>query len=140
MTDPSSPFLDIAQSDWLASNELCFAIADRYPVSPGHALVVPRRLVATWWEATAEEQHALLDLAAEIRELLEDHHRPDGWNLGVNVGEAGGQTVPHLHLHLIPRYIGDVAEPRGGIRNVIPGRGVWRDQDETPAHDDRSAP
>jgi superfamily II DNA or RNA helicase/HKD family nuclease/diadenosine tetraphosphate (Ap4A) HIT family hydrolase len=121
-----SPFLAIPPTDWLASNELAFAIADGFPVSEGHALIVPRRLVATWWEATREERISLLDLAEEVKGLLDEHLAPDGWNLGVNVGEAGGQTVSHLHLHLIPRYAGDVPDPRGGIRHAIPDRGNWQ--------------
>jgi diadenosine tetraphosphate (Ap4A) HIT family hydrolase len=126
MPGPSSPFLELPRSSWLASNELCFAVPDRYPVSPGHTLLVPHRLVETWWDATSDEQRALLDLAAEVRVLLEARYAPDGWNLGVNVGDAGGQTVPHLHLHLIPRYSGDVADPRGGVRHVFPGRANWQ--------------
>jgi superfamily II DNA or RNA helicase/HKD family nuclease len=82
--------------------------------------------VESWWEATRDERIALLDLAEEVKELLEPRLAPDGWNLGVNVGEAGGQTVPHLHLHLIPRYAGDVPDPRGGIRHAIPERGNWQ--------------
>jgi diadenosine tetraphosphate (Ap4A) HIT family hydrolase len=126
MTGPTSPFLDIPTSAWLAANERCFAVADRYPVSPGHTLLVTRRLVATWWEASRAEQQALLDLATEVKSLLEARHDPDGWNLGVNVDAAGGQTVPHLHLHLIPRFTGDVPDPRGGVRHMIPGRGDWQ--------------
>ena len=121
-----SPFLAIPATAWLASNDLAFAIADGFPVAPGHALIVPRRLVASWWDATVEEQHALLALAGELKVRLEAELAPDGWNLGVNVDEAGGQTMPHLHLHLIPRYSGDVADPRGGIRHAIPSRGNWQ--------------
>jgi diadenosine tetraphosphate (Ap4A) HIT family hydrolase/HKD family nuclease len=124
--DPGSPFLSLPATAWLASNDLAFAIFDRFPVSDGHTLVVPRRLVASWWEATEAEQHALLNLAEQAKQLLEDRYAPDGWNLGVNIGRAAGQTVDHLHLHLIPRYDGDVADPRGGIRHAIPSRGNWQ--------------
>ncbi|HAK95447.1 MAG TPA: hypothetical protein DCM87_10680 [Planctomycetes bacterium] len=122
-----SPFLDIPPERWLAGNELAFAISDRFPVSPGHALVIPRRLVATWFEATAEEQRALMALARDVKELLEQRLKPppDGWNIGVNIGAAAGQTVPHLHVHLIPRWHGDVPDPIGGVRHVIPGRGNY---------------
>jgi diadenosine tetraphosphate (Ap4A) HIT family hydrolase len=123
----TSPFLSISPTEWLASNELAFAIADAFPVSDGHTLIVPRRAVESWWEATRDERIALLDLAEEVKGLLEARLAPDGWNLGVNVGEAGGQTVPHLHLHLIPRYAGDVPDPRGGIRHAIPERGNWQE-------------
>lgn len=121
-----SPFLAVPATEWLASNDLAFAIADGFPVAPGHALLIPRRLVASWWDATVAEQHALLALAGEVKAQLEIEFAPDGWNLGVNVDEAGGQTVPHLHLHLIPRYAGDVQDPRGGIRHAVPGRGNWQ--------------
>ena len=98
----------------------------RGSLRPTWPSVIPKRLFASWWEATEAEQHALLDLAEQVKELLEDWYAPDGWNLGVNIGRAAGQTVDHLHLHLIPRYEGDVADPRGGIRHTIPARGNWQ--------------
>jgi diadenosine tetraphosphate (Ap4A) HIT family hydrolase len=103
-------------------NELAYARFDRYPVSPGHLLVLTLRHVATWFEATDEERAALLALIDEGKRLLDERHAPDGYNIGINVGEAAGQTVVHLHVHLIPRYRGDVADPRGGVRGVIPQR------------------
>jgi len=99
---------------------LAFAIYDKYPVSLGHALIVPRREVATWFEASPEEQAALLSLVDEVKQRLDAERRPDGYNIGINVGEAAGQTVMHLHVHLIPRYRGDMGDPRGGVRHVIP--------------------
>jgi diadenosine tetraphosphate (Ap4A) HIT family hydrolase len=122
----SSPFLALPQSSWVASNRQAFAVRDHYPVSRGHTLVVPRRLVASWFEATEEEQHALLELVAVVKGRLDEEFAPDGFNIGINVGEAAGQTVAHLHLHLIPRYRGDVADPRGGVRHVVPSRGNWK--------------
>ncbi|MBN1208210.1 MAG: DEAD/DEAH box helicase family protein [Myxococcaceae bacterium] len=121
----SSPFLAIPESEWVASNTLAFAILDRYPVSPGHTLVIPRRPVATWFEATTEEQRALFELVDEIKRRLDAKLAPDGYNIGFNVGEAAGQTVFHLHVHVIPRFRGDVADPRGGVRHVIPGKGNY---------------
>jgi diadenosine tetraphosphate (Ap4A) HIT family hydrolase len=119
----SSPFLERSPSEWLAANELAFAIPDAFPVSPGHALVVPRRLIPTWFDATREERLALLELVDEVKRQLEEREpRPDGYNIGVNVGHAAGQTVMHLHVHVIPRYEGDVADPTGGVRHVIPGK------------------
>jgi superfamily II DNA or RNA helicase/diadenosine tetraphosphate (Ap4A) HIT family hydrolase len=121
-----SPFLDLPASAWVASNALAFAIRDKYPVSPGHTLVVPRREVAMWFEATPEEQAALFALVAEVRARLDaEAPKPDGYNIGINVGEAAGQTVHHLHVHVIPRYRGDMDDPRGGVRHVIPGRGNY---------------
>lgn len=118
----ASPFLQLPESEWLASNDLAFAIYDRYPVSPGHALVIPRRVVATWFEATADERAAILDLIDRVKPVIDDRHHPDGYNIGINVGSAAGQTVMHLHVHVIPRYRGDVLDPRGGVRHVIPPR------------------
>ena len=122
----TSPFLSRPQSEWIASNDLAFAILDGYPVNPGHVLVIPKRLVSTWWEATREEQVAILDLLEVVKRQLDESHRPDGYNIGVNAGEAAGQTVFHLHVHLIPRYRGDMDDPRGGVRHVIPSRGNYK--------------
>lgn len=121
----SSPFLLIPESQWVASNALAFAIRDRSPVSPGHTLVIPRRPVATWFDATAEEQRALFDLVNEVKAGLDAELRPDGYNLGINVGAAAGQTVFHLHVHVIPRFQGDVGDARGGVRHVIPHKGNY---------------
>ena len=121
----SSPFLDIPPSEWVASNELAFAIRDRFPVSPGHTLVVPRRLVPTCFDATAAEKAALWDLVDQVKRALDQELHPDGYNVGFNVGEAAGQTVMHLHLHVIPRFRGDMDDPRGGVRHVIPGKGNY---------------
>lgn len=103
-------------------NALAFALLDTSPVTPGHMLLIPRRHVADWFETMPEERRDLLALADEARAWLVREHRPDGFNLEVNVGEAAGQTVFHVHLHLIPRFKGDVPDPRGGVRGVIPAR------------------
>jgi len=125
VTSSSSPFAEVPPAAWLVENRSAFAIADADPVSEGHALVVPRRLIATWWEASPDERHDLMDLVDEVKALLDERHQPDGYNVGFNAGAAAGQTVGHLHLHVIPRYAGDVADPRGGIRHVIPGKGNY---------------
>jgi diadenosine tetraphosphate (Ap4A) HIT family hydrolase len=102
---------------------------DGYPVSNGHALLVPKRHFATWFEADPAEQGALLAGVDRVREAIEGRYKPDGYNIGVNSGPAAGQTVAHLHLHVIPRYKGDVADPRGGIRWVIPGKAdYWSEE------------
>jgi superfamily II DNA or RNA helicase/diadenosine tetraphosphate (Ap4A) HIT family hydrolase len=118
----NTPFLSIAQNQWTLSNELAFAIRDGFPVSPGHTLVITKRLVATWFEATQAEQIALMSLVNDVKQLLdiELDPKPDGYNVGFNSGESAGQTVMHLHVHVIPRYSGDVQDPRGGVRHVIP--------------------
>lgn len=125
----SSPFLDLPASDYLAENDLAFAIPDGFPLSPGHTLVVPKRLVATWFDATAEEKFALVELVDVVKRKLDERFRPDGYNVGFNAGEAAGQTVPHLHIHVIPRYHGDVPDPRGGVRWVIPGKAAYWKQE-----------
>ena len=121
----TSPFLERPTKDWLTSNRSAFAIPDGYPVSPGHSLVVPRRRIGNWWEATQEERADLVDLINEVKKLLDNRYSPDGYNVGFNDGPAAGQTIAHLHIHIIPRYQGDVPDPRGGIRNVIPERGNY---------------
>jgi diadenosine tetraphosphate (Ap4A) HIT family hydrolase len=121
----TSPFLQLPQEAHVASNALAFAIRDGFPVSTGHTLIVPRRLVSTWFEATREEQVAMLELLDVVKAQLDAELRPDGYNIGINAGAAAGQTVMHLHMHLIPRFHGDVPDPRGGIRHVIPGKGNY---------------
>lgn len=125
--DPvESPFLRLPRTAWVAENELAFAIRDAFPVSPGHTLVVPKRAVATWFDASADEQRALMELVDVVkRDLDAQLPRPDGYNVGFNAGTAAGQTVMHLHVHVIPRYTGDVEDPRGGVRHVIPGKGNY---------------
>lgn len=123
--DSESPFFDIPQADWIAANRSAFAIWDGYPVSAGHALVVSRRLITDWWEATAGERADIFDLVDIVRDKVAKIHEPNGFNVGFNEGTAAGQTVHHLHIHVIPRYAGDVPDPRGGIRNVIAARGNY---------------
>jgi diadenosine tetraphosphate (Ap4A) HIT family hydrolase len=117
-----SPFFDAAR---VAENDLAFALRDGFPVSPGHTLVVTKREIATWFDATEAEQHAVLRLVEEVRRQLDAELRPDGYNIGWNVGAAAGQTVAHLHVHVIPRWHGDVPDPRGGVRHVMPGKGNY---------------
>lgn len=115
------------QAAWLASNDLAFAFFDRFPVSPGHVLVVTKRVVPDWFAATDEERADAMRLVAEVKEHLDRtlDPPPDGYNIGFNCGSAAGQTVMHLHVHVIPRYIGDMADPRGGVRHVIPEKGNY---------------
>lgn len=119
---PFCPFCSPPPTRVLLETPEVLALWDAYPVSPGHALIVPRRHVATWFDATDAERVALAAATELVKAEIEKHHRPDGYNIGINVGEAAGQTVFHLHVHVIPRYRGDVPEPRGGVRGVIPSR------------------
>ena len=125
MTTPDSPYFEVPPSDWIAANRSAFAIWDAYPVSKGHALVVSRRQISDWWEATPGERADIFDLVDVVRSKIDELHKPDGFNVGFNAGSAAGQTVDHLHIHVIPRFAGDVPDPRGGIRNVIVARGNY---------------
>ena len=99
-----------------------FAIYDKYPVSPGHTLIIPKRHVANYFDLNLKEQTACLLLLNAAKQTLDKAFNPDGYNIGVNVAEAAGQTVGHVHIHLIPRYKGDVEKPAGGVRGVVPGK------------------
>jgi diadenosine tetraphosphate (Ap4A) HIT family hydrolase len=106
----------------LLENALAYVRHDNNSLSRGHVLVVPTRHVANFFDMTAEEQSAVLALLREIQRSVQKQHSPDGYNIGVNVGKAAGQSRMHVHLHLIPRYAGDVPDPRGGIRCVLAKR------------------
>lgn len=123
-----SVFSDVPGERWVASNELAFAFRDNYPVSPGHTLIVTRREIADWFAATTAEQHAILALVDEVKRQLDAELHPDGYNVGFNAGAAAGQTVMHLHVHVIPRYRGDMDDPRGGIRWIMPARARYWEQ------------
>jgi len=117
-------------SESLFSNDLAIAVTDTSPVSPGHTLIIPRRHFTSLFEATREERAALWDLTEKTRQYLLSKYTPDGFNIGINDGTAAGQTVMHLHIHLIPRYAGDTTDPRGGIRWVIPEKARYWEKDE----------
>jgi len=125
MGDLTCPFCNPLPADIVLANTLCYARYDKFPASPGHLLLIPFRHVASLFDATDEEHAALLALARRARTLLDEHFHPDGYNVGVNVGKAAGQTVMHLHVHVIPRYAGDVEDPRGGVRGAIPEKRVY---------------
>ncbi len=120
--DESCPFCDPDPDQVFLETDLVIGLWDKYPISPGHALLVPRRHVAGWFDASAEERSALMAALDIARDKVLELHQPDGFNIGVNSGEAAGQTIFHLHVHLIPRYTGDQEDPRGGVRNIIPDR------------------
>lgn len=124
--DPlTCPFCNPLNEEIVLANNLCYARYDKYPVSPGHLLLIPFRHIPALFDATDAEQIALLALLREAKALLDGELHPDGYNIGVNVGPAAGQTVMHLHVHVIPRYAGDVDDPRGGVRGAIPEKRVY---------------
>jgi diadenosine tetraphosphate (Ap4A) HIT family hydrolase len=110
-----------AQRIWM-ENALGLVLWDAFPVTDGHSLVVPRKHVGSIYDLSPDEQSALWTLVGEARQRLQNQFHPDGFNIGVNDGQAAGQTVPHAHIHVIPRRTGDLADPRGGVRWVIPDK------------------
>ncbi|MDF1628855.1 MAG: HIT family protein [Alcanivoracaceae bacterium] len=118
---PDCPFCTPSSSlPAMPDHPLAHIREDLYPVSPGHLLIIPNRHVANWFELSSQEQQAVMELVNQAKMRLDDTLQPDGYNIGINCGEAAGQTVMHVHCHLIPRYEGDTLEPRGGVRGVIP--------------------
>ena len=122
-TDFQSPFL--GNRERLLENDIGFVIYDGFPVSEGHSLIIPHRVYSDYFDSTLNEIEGLHRLVIETKEFLNEKFKPDGFNVGINCGEAGGQTIPHVHIHLIPRYKGDAEKPRGGVRNVMPGKGNY---------------
>jgi diadenosine tetraphosphate (Ap4A) HIT family hydrolase len=119
------PFCTLPPERIIDSNDLALVIRDGYPISPGHTLVIPKRHIGSWFEITQTEQEALLNLLTKSKAVLETEFKPDGYNIGINDGPTAGQTVPHLHMHLIPRYKGDQEDPRGGVRWIIPEKAKY---------------
>lgn len=113
-------FCDVSKA--ILRNEHAYVRFDDFPVNPGHCLIIPFRHFASFFDATPEERAAMLALADAARALVDEKFAPGGYNLGVNIGPIAGQSVMHLHMHLIPRYAGDVENPKGGVRGVIPSR------------------
>jgi diadenosine tetraphosphate (Ap4A) HIT family hydrolase len=124
MSETPCPFCSPDPSRVFFESDLVVGVWDAFAVSDGHALIVTRRHVASWFDATPAERAAVTDGIAVARESVLRTRAPDGFNIGINVGMAAGQTIPHLHVHVIPRYNGDVPDPRGGVRHVVPGRGT----------------
>ena len=124
MSNPC-PFCKLPPERIIDSNEFGQTIRDGYPVSTGHTLVISKRHIGSWFEISKEEQLALLDLLARAKTILQEEYIPDGYNIGINDGAVAGQTVPHLHMHLIPRYKDDMKDPRGGVRWIIPEKAKY---------------
>lgn len=124
------PFCHLEPSRILLENAFAAAFPDAFPVAEGHTLVVPKRHVASLFELSDEEQATLWRLVTLVRAKLMDELKPDGFNIGVNDGLAAGQTVMHAHVHVIPRRTGDVADPRGGMRWIIPSKAKYWIEDQ----------
>jgi diadenosine tetraphosphate (Ap4A) HIT family hydrolase len=121
------PFCELDTSRVEYESERVVVIADSYPVSPGHRLVLPKRHVQSWCDLTESEMAESLSAIGWAKQVLERELRPDGYNVGLNDGAAAGQTVPHAHIHVIPRYQGDCEDPRGGVRWVCPEKANYWD-------------
>lgn len=117
------PFCRLARRvEIICETATCVAFYDGYPVSPGHALIIPKRHVASYFDLTHHEREAMNVMLQYVRQKVDERFHPDGFNVGINVGEVAGQSVFHVHMHLIPRYKGDVPNPKGGVRGVIPNK------------------
>ena len=124
-TQTSCLFCNPDNAGIIMVNDHAIAIYDAYPVTPGHSLIIPKRHITSFFEASREEQTAMFDLLTEMRQRTQKERNPDGFNVGINDGTAAGQTVMHLHIHLIPRYTGDTADPRGGVRWIMPDKAPY---------------
>lgn len=116
------PFCALPRERIVQENEHALWIYDGFPVSPGHSLIIPKRHVGSFFEVCTEERMSMLALLDLAKAAIDEQYHPDAYNIGINDGASAGQTVPHLHLHLIPRYNADVADARGGVRWVIPDK------------------
>ena len=120
---PHCPFCELSKNvEVICESQICLAFFDSYPVSPGHALIIPKRHIASYFELTDEERDEMNKVMLHVKQILDERFHPDGYNIGINVNQAAGQSVFHCHMHLIPRYKGDVANPKGGVRGVIPSK------------------
>lgn len=121
----SCPFCTLPAERIIQENEHAVLVLDAYRVSQGHSLIIPKKHVASWFDIATAERDSMMTLLDRAREKIISETAPDGFNIGINDGAAAGQTVPHLHMHLIPRYAHDQPDPRGGIRWVIPEKAKY---------------
>ncbi len=118
-------FCNIEKEKIAAENDAAFAIYDGFPVNEGHMLIIPKKHFKDYFEVDEQTKGELWKLVDECKKIVDKKYKPDGYNIGINCGEAAGQTVMHLHIHLIPRYKGDMDNPRGGVRGVIPEKRIY---------------
>ncbi len=112
----------INNKDFELENKYAVARLDDFPVNKGHLEIITKRHVKDWWETTEEERIAIFNLLDEAKKIIDNKYNPDGYNIGMNLGEKASQSIMHLHVHLIPRYNGDVLNPKGGVRGIIPNK------------------
>jgi len=126
-TETDCPFChSTPERELLSESATAYAMLDKYPVSPGHSLIIPKVHIGSYFDLSGKHRTACWLMVDRVKMLLTARFRPNGFNIGVNIGEVAGQTIPHVHIHLIPRYNGDVENPTGGVRNVIPGKADYR--------------
>ena len=125
MKSPTCPFCSLPKERILVETDIALAFFDGYPISEGHTLVIPKRHAAKLFDLPDEELRAIWSLVTKMRGTLKERFHPDGFNVGVNEGEAAGQTISHAHVHIIPRRMGDVPDPKGGIRWVNPAKAKY---------------
>jgi len=118
-------FFEIVPERVIHESERFFVIRDGFPVSPGHCLIVSKALKRDFFELSLEEKEELIHLIETVKQIIEREYSPDGYNIGINCGVAAGQSVMHFHCHVIPRYVGDMENPKGGIRYCIPEKGLY---------------
>ncbi len=117
-TEAHCLFCNYDRARHICENDYAYAIYDSFPVNRGHVLVIPKRHFESFFEASEEEMTAIYKIIKEVKERVDWDYRPEGYNIGINIGKAAGQTIEHAHIHIIPRYNGDVENPQGGIRNL----------------------
>ena len=118
-------FCEIDPQRIVYEDQYCFAVRDLFPVSEGHSLIISKRHIASFFETSAEEKTALIKAMDRVKADIDKQFNPEAYNVGINDCPEAGQTIPHLHIHLIPRYKGDANDPRGGVRGVIPDKATY---------------
>lgn len=121
----TTDFTGISNNKWLYESSKFFVVEDKYPVSPGHLLIISKQNRKDFFDLNEDERSELTDLIFTSKEILEENYNPDGYNIGMNCGKSAGQTIFHFHCHVIPRYEGDMDNPSGGIRHCVEGKGYY---------------
>ncbi len=114
-----------SENNIIIENDFCYARWDNFPVSKGHSEIVPKKHIESFFDLNDEEIVKIFSLIKDVKNIIKEKYNPDAYNIGINEGEAAGRTIHHLHIHLIPRYIGDIENPHGGVRNIIPNMGLY---------------